>query len=336
MTTVLTFRSTFEGTKVESNVVRNVHILGFTSKNGYSYLPEAVQKAAPLYEGKPAYEEHSRNRKVVDILGVFENVKFTPEVGLMGDFKMNPEHSHYKQFKWNAENTPNVLGMSHSADIKVNESKKVVMEIGGVESIDLVTTPATVEGLYAHITEGVIADKIDADTEMNKLRTLVYTAHSLSSDVMYGGGTDGEKAKKVRKIHSDLVSELKNHYGDKAEESVKMDLAQMNKEHPALVEEIRNAALASERKVQESLKKVPEALRTSVFESLVRKCSNDTEVEALIADRITVGTATKHVAEHVVAGAAGDTKVKHVEEQVVAPMSKESTLALCGITVKGK
>ena len=334
MTTVLTFRSTFEGTKVESNVIHNVHILGFNSKNGYSYLPEAVQKAAPLYEGKPAYEEHSRNRKVVDILGVFENVKFAPEVGLMGDFKMNPEHAHYKQFKWNAENTPSVLGMSHSADIKVNESKKVVMEIGGVESIDLVTTPATVEGLYAHITEGVIADKIDADTETNKLRTLVYTAHSLSSDVMYGGGTDSEKAGKIRKIHGDLANELKNHYGDKAKESVNMDLATMNKEHPELVASIRSEAIAAERKVQESLKKVPENLRTAVFESLVRKCGTDAEVEALVTDRL-LGV-QKHVAEQVQAGAAGETKVTHVEEQVAAAVTMDSTLALCGITKKGK
>jgi hypothetical protein len=332
------FRSTFEGAKREDNIVTGVHILGFNSKNGYTYSPDAVQKAAPLYEGKPVYEEHSRARKVSDILGTFENVKFVSEIGLVGDFKMNPKHLHYEQFKWNADNTPKVMGMSHAADIKVNESKKLVMDIANVESVDLVATPATVDGLYAHVTEGVIADKVNQDTEMNKLRTLVYAAHSLTSDVMYNGaGTDGEKAKKIRKIHGDLVSELKNHYGDEAKESVSMDRATLLKDHPELVDAIRQEAVAAERKVQESLKKVPKELCTSVFESLVRKCSTDAEVDALVADRIAMGTVTRSVVEEVVASAARDTKISSVKvEESAKAVTKDSTLALLGAKVKGK
>ena len=77
-----------------AGVIRGVKILGLQSRNGRSYLPEALAQAAPLYEnakvnlnyasGDPAAPRDYRDR-----MGVIRGV-IVREDGLYADFHFNP------------------------------------------------------------------------------------------------------------------------------------------------------------------------------------------------------------------------------------------------------
>jgi phosphopantetheinyl transferase (holo-ACP synthase) len=142
---------------VEEGVIRGVKILGLESKNGRTYLKEAVTRAMPLYEGVKVNVDHPAGdmrqmRSYGSRIGVIENVRMGEgNSGLFGDFKYNPEHALAKQLKWDAENAPANVGFSHMVGAKIKRrgiKSTVVEEITRVQSVDLVADPATTRGLF--------------------------------------------------------------------------------------------------------------------------------------------------------------------------------------------
>lgn len=136
----------------QKGLISGVKILGLVSRNGRTYLPEAIQQAAGLYEGKRVNVDHSRSgdsRSYRDRMGKLQNVT-AREDGLYGDLFVNPQHVLAEQLFWDAENAPENVGLSHDVSGKVTRrgGKPTVESIDTVRSVDLVADPATTAGLF--------------------------------------------------------------------------------------------------------------------------------------------------------------------------------------------
>jgi len=139
----------------QSGVIRGVKLLGLESKNGRSYLPEALGQAISLYEDAKVNVNHSRGnptapRDYQDRIGAIRNVTFQPGEGLFGDFHFNPKHALAEQLAWDAEHASENVGFSHNVEAKVGRrgDRVVVESITRVQSVDLVADPATTRGLF--------------------------------------------------------------------------------------------------------------------------------------------------------------------------------------------
>ena len=145
-------------TEAEAGVIRGVKILGPQSQNGRSYSPEAISKAAPLYEGAKVNVNHPRERRDAprdyqDRIGQLANVRIG-EHGLFADLRFNPKHALAEQLVWDANNAPESVGLSHNivARVRGREGNQVVEAITTVRSVDLVADPATTRGLFEEAT----------------------------------------------------------------------------------------------------------------------------------------------------------------------------------------
>ena len=139
----------------QAGVIRGVKVLGLESRNGRTYLPEALAQAAPLYEDAKVNVNHPRGnpsgpRDYQDRIGTIRRVVLRPDEGLFADFHFNPKHALAEQLAWDAENMPENVGFSHNVEAKTSRrADRVVVEaITRVQSVDLVADPATTRGLF--------------------------------------------------------------------------------------------------------------------------------------------------------------------------------------------
>ena len=145
----------------ESGVIRGVKILGLKSRNGRSYLPEALRQAAALYENAKVNVNHPKGhpaapRDYQDRLGQIRGVELRPGEGLFGDLHFNPKHALAEQLAWDAEHAPENVGFSHNVEARATRrGEEVVVEaITRVQSVDLVADPATTRGLFESLGDG--------------------------------------------------------------------------------------------------------------------------------------------------------------------------------------
>lgn len=138
-----------------AGTIRGVKVLGLSSRNGRVYLPEALARAAALYEGAKVNVNHpqggpSAARDYRDRIGVIRNVAVRPDEGLFADFYFNPKHALAEQLAWDAEHAPENVGFSHNVEARTasRNGRTVVEAILRVESVDLVADPATTRGLF--------------------------------------------------------------------------------------------------------------------------------------------------------------------------------------------
>jgi hypothetical protein len=139
----------------QAGVIRGVKILGLQSRNGRQYLPEALAKAVPLYEGAKVNVNHPKGsplspRDYQDRIGVIRGAVLKPNEGLFGDLHFNPKHVLAEQLAWDAEHAPENVGFSHNVQARTSrrDDGLLVEEITRVQSVDLVADPATTRGLY--------------------------------------------------------------------------------------------------------------------------------------------------------------------------------------------
>lgn len=137
------------------SLIRGVKILGLESRNGRSYIPEALAAAAALYEGAKVNVNHPRAaasapRDYQDRLGAIRGVSFRAGEGLFADLHYNPKHALAEQLAWDAEHAPEHVGLSHNVEARTaqREGRTVVEAILAVQSVDLVADPATTSGLF--------------------------------------------------------------------------------------------------------------------------------------------------------------------------------------------
>lgn len=137
----------------EAGLLRSVKILGHISANGYEYQPAAIARAARLYDGKVVNFNHpskpSDPRSSYDRFGWLSGIQ-VKEDGLYGDLHYLKSHPFAAPVLEAAERNPALFGMSHVAhgDKRQRGSRVVVEDIESVSSVDLVSDPATVKGLF--------------------------------------------------------------------------------------------------------------------------------------------------------------------------------------------
>jgi hypothetical protein len=138
-----------------AGVIRGVKVLGLHSRNGRTYLPEALANAIGLYEGAKVNVNHGRvapsaPRDYQDRLGAIRSVRLDPAQGLFGDLHFNPKHHLAEQLLWDAEHAPENVGLSHNVEARTSlkDGRTIVEAIAVVYSVDLVADPATTRGLF--------------------------------------------------------------------------------------------------------------------------------------------------------------------------------------------
>ena len=141
-------------------ILRGVKVLGLESRNGRTYLAEALEKAVSLYEGAKVNVNHPKTnplgpRDYQDRLGNLHNVALRADEGLFADLHFNPKHALAEQLVWDAEHAPQNVGFSHNVLARTSRQGKqtVVEAITRVQSVDLVADPATTDGLFESVDE---------------------------------------------------------------------------------------------------------------------------------------------------------------------------------------
>jgi hypothetical protein len=139
----------------QAGVIRGVKLLGLESRNGRTYLPEALAEAAGLYEEAKVNVNHPKGnpagpRDYQDRIGTIRGVAMRAGEGLFGDFHFNPKHALAEQLMWDAGHAPENVGFSHNVEARTGRrGQRVVVEaITRVQSVDLVADPATTRGLF--------------------------------------------------------------------------------------------------------------------------------------------------------------------------------------------
>jgi hypothetical protein len=128
-------------------LVRNVVLLGSTSRNGYRYSPAAMQAAMPLYENRPIFLDHAdepgspTRRKLRDFAGQVLSPRYEG-ARLRGDLRLLGPHADWL-FDL-IEAAPQDIGMSHVVLGRRDGSSELVEHIERVVSVDIVAFPATV------------------------------------------------------------------------------------------------------------------------------------------------------------------------------------------------
>jgi len=139
----------------QSGVIGGVKILGLNSRNGRTYLPEALAQAAGLYECAKVNVNHPKGnpagpRDYQDRIGSIRDVHLRAGEGLFADLHFNPKHALAEQLVWDAEHAPENVGFSHNVQARTSRrgDQVVVEAITKVQSVDLVADPATTHGLF--------------------------------------------------------------------------------------------------------------------------------------------------------------------------------------------
>lgn len=148
--------------EVRNGVIEGVKIVGLKSRNGYRYLEGALLHAIHLYEDAPVYvfhpsskEKRSHTRKMEHHLGSLQNIRMA-DGGLFGDLHIRQSHclagTIVSSAKTQAGGGRN-FGLSHNAQVEMNDDETEVTKIVSVNSVDLVDNPATTTNLLEELKE---------------------------------------------------------------------------------------------------------------------------------------------------------------------------------------
>ena len=148
-------------TEAAQGVLKGVKLLGLRSRNGKNYDTQGVRETAVsrlsgarVYVDHPRPEEASKTRSYADAFGFVQegSVEYRAGKGYYGTLRWNPSHPLASQFAWDVANTPKNLGMSINGRIKPGrrdaQGDVVVEAIDEIRSVDLVTRPATANGIF--------------------------------------------------------------------------------------------------------------------------------------------------------------------------------------------
>ena len=159
-------------------VVHGVKYLGTRSQNRnddgtHNVYPEPTRtRAAPLYEGSAVFLDHAAvgvaERSYGEKLGRLRNAGQVRADGSYGDLHLNPRHPLAEQVAWDAEHSPDSLGLSHAAigRGRAEGPDYLIEEIASVASVDVVHAGATTRGLFeAAAPEAAVLDLKDLTLE---------------------------------------------------------------------------------------------------------------------------------------------------------------------------
>lgn len=139
---------------MNSGVLRDVPIVGIYSFNYRYYLPDALQRAAILFEHAPVYIDHIHDAKKLEAgykrdktqyVGIISNVRFVDFVGLIADFHFPDQRIPLKMLFQRMMQSGHHIGFSLTVAAQYIQTKKysVITNITQVYSVDLVPQPAS-------------------------------------------------------------------------------------------------------------------------------------------------------------------------------------------------
>ena len=161
----------------EAGIIHDVKVLGKESDNGRVYEESTFAQAVAMYEGVVCRIDHDMDvpvRPLASTVGQLRNVVRKGD-DIRADFHVVMSHPMSAQIFEMAEKFPGTFGFSHAADGFVEDDGhgiQRVVELIHVESVDLVTKPATTKSLF----EGKEAEMPKPKQEKTTLRTLVEQA----------------------------------------------------------------------------------------------------------------------------------------------------------------
>lgn len=165
-----------EGVMMGNNVLKNVRVLGWVSRNNRVYPKDVVAKNLHKYESAIVNIDHPTRegpRKYEDRFGRIINVRMEQD-GIYGDLVYNPEHPLAKSFKWWAENDPKAIGLSHNITAKTKYSPdgfETITDIDTVDAVEVVSDPGTTNGLFEHYTKS-LENKMSDEKQEDLVRKL--------------------------------------------------------------------------------------------------------------------------------------------------------------------
>jgi hypothetical protein len=159
--------------------VRNVALLGPESRNGYRYAASAMERAAPLYEGRPLFIDHPdqtpTQRKLRDYAGQVVQPRLEANK-LRGDLRLLGPNAEWL-FDL-IEAAPRDVGLSHVVMGRRSADGLLVEQIDRVVSVDIVAFPATTQSFKEQVADGCSAAPfcplpVDGKNRLASLRQLV-------------------------------------------------------------------------------------------------------------------------------------------------------------------
>ena len=137
----------------EAGIIYGVRVIGTTSRNRRDYPADVLKANQGKYNESRVYIDHNRKageRSIRDKWGQLREIRVGAEGGLEADLHYNRFHSMTPQLIEDAERFPKSFGLSHTAsgDEEKRAGRNVVTSIDEVFSVDLVSNPATTDGLF--------------------------------------------------------------------------------------------------------------------------------------------------------------------------------------------
>ena len=138
-----------------AGVIRGVKILGLQSRNGRTYLPEALAPGGAALRRRQGQRESSRTRRrgAARLPGPHRRDPRRRRPRTTGCSPTSisiPSTRLAEQLLWDAEHAPENVGFSHNVEARTARrgDRLVVEAITRVQSVDLVADPATTRGLF--------------------------------------------------------------------------------------------------------------------------------------------------------------------------------------------
>lgn len=138
-----------------AGIVKHVKVLGRESRNGRTYSDRALKEAAGHYRNAQVNLDHpdkskaGTDRKVKEQFGWLTNSVVESD-GVYADLHYLTKHDFAPRFVELAKRNPTQLGFSHNAEGRTerHNGKTVVESVERVRSVDLVSRPATTNGIF--------------------------------------------------------------------------------------------------------------------------------------------------------------------------------------------
>ena len=206
------------GTRAQSgkSILRNVVLLTSESHDQdgnvrHVYSVKALRDGARLFEGKKVYYDHAvahaqgaQYRKIRDIFGIVHKPRFVPEENKIRGNIHVVQVADAERPLWLAEHEPHSIGISPHLEVHYTMENGIphVDKLRKVGSADLVTEPATTQGLF----ESMQIPQEGSEEEMEWKDLTLDTLKTHRGDLVSALAAEGDQAQKITVLESQNVS----------------------------------------------------------------------------------------------------------------------------------
>lgn len=197
----------------EKGIVYDVKILGNQSKSWHKrfYPTDVIEEAIPLYEGAtvnvnhPPKDKAEQTRDFNDGIGVLRGVYVLEGELYAKEFHYNTKHTSASRLEWNVVHAPHAVGFSHNAAVleDIQGDKRIVRKIQKVRSVDLVSSPATTNGIFeseeCRMSTGLDTGGMGDRTMVQEDDAMLATMIDKLREIWAGEGDHVSKAKAIQK-----------------------------------------------------------------------------------------------------------------------------------------